>query len=163
MKSQLAGEVVVRVKMTQAGHLQFVASNQHGFRLFSRHRIDASGPGWPCGSKTGGLAEGTARAAIVILFKILAAALLAATPACAGTISLTCARPTGSYKVQVASTGAVTLLPAYGAPATFAGGDAPTGRTRIRNTLNTVERVPIRAASLMTISPKTISPNMTNT
>jgi hypothetical protein len=31
--------------------------------------------------------------------KILAAALLAATPACAGTISLTCARPTGSYKV----------------------------------------------------------------
>ena len=90
--------------------------------------------------------------------KILAAALLAATPACAGTISLTCARPTGSYKVQVASTGAVTLLPAYGAPATFAGGDAPTGRTRIRNTLNTVERVPIKAASLMTISP-----NMTNT
>jgi|HubBroStandDraft_6_1064221.scaffolds.fasta_scaffold341024_1 hypothetical protein len=75
--------------------------------------------------------------------KILAAALLAATPACAGTISLTCARPTGSYKVQVASTGAVTLLPAYGAPATFAGGGAPTGRTRIRNTLNTVERVPI--------------------
>jgi hypothetical protein len=69
MKGQLAGEVVVRVKMTQAGHLQFVASNQHGFRLFSRHRIDASGPGWPCGSKTGGLAEGTARAAIVILFK----------------------------------------------------------------------------------------------
>jgi hypothetical protein len=57
MKSQLAGEVVVRVKMTQAGHLQFVASNQHGFRLFSRHRIDASGPGWPCGSKTGGLAN----------------------------------------------------------------------------------------------------------
>jgi hypothetical protein len=36
--------------------------------------------------------------------------------------------------------------------------DAPTGHTRIRNTLNTVERVPIRAASLMTISP-----NMTNT
>jgi len=59
--------------------------------------------------------------------KILAAALLAATPACAGTISLTCARPTGSYKVQVASTGAVTLLPAYGAPATFAGGGCADG------------------------------------
>jgi hypothetical protein len=59
---------------------------------------------------------------ILTMRKILAAALLAATPACAGTISLTCARPTGSYKVQVdASTGAVTLLPAYGTPATFAG------------------------------------------
>jgi hypothetical protein len=44
--------------------------------------------------------------------KILAAALLAAAPACAGTISLTCARPTGSYKVQVASTGADNPSPA---------------------------------------------------
>jgi acyl dehydratase len=34
MKSQLGGEVVVRVKMTQFGHLQFVASNQLWLQSF---------------------------------------------------------------------------------------------------------------------------------
>jgi len=54
--------------------------------------------------------------------KILAAALLAATPACAGTITLDCTRPAGPYKVQIdGTTSAVTLFPAYERPATFAG------------------------------------------